>query len=146
MYYFLMGTKHHHDTGGGLKIQRRRNTAHLLYFESIKICMLSARAGAQGGSQYSQQNLFSFSIFTIEISQMTKCRKGCIMFFTFLARFRLRGSSPKIIICEVRPRKITRRRIVHRTYTCRVWNTLGCFQRQSRIHKSMRIPWAGWGE
>jgi hypothetical protein len=52
------------------------------------------------------------------------------------------GASPKILICETRPRRITRRKIVQCTYTCWVWNTLGCFQRQSRIRKAL---WLFWG-
>jgi hypothetical protein len=34
------------------------------------------------------------------------------------------GASPKIVICEARQRRITKKKSVHRTYTCRVWNTL----------------------
>ncbi len=46
----------------------------------------------------------------------------------FLARFGLRKSVAKKLNWEARPRRISRRKTVHCTYTCRVWNTLGCFQ------------------
>jgi hypothetical protein len=48
----------------------------------------------------------------------------------FLARFGLWRTFAKILICEARPRRITRRKTVHET--CRVCHTLGWFQRQSR--------------
>jgi hypothetical protein len=38
------------------------------------------------------------------------------------------GASPKILICVSRPRRKSKRMSVHCTYTCRVWNTLGCLQ------------------
>jgi hypothetical protein len=41
-------------------------------------------------------------------------------------------ASPKILICEARPRRITKRKSVYCTYTCRVSNTLGCFQDSSK--------------
>jgi hypothetical protein len=48
------------------------------------------------------------------------------------------GASPKILICEARPKRITRRMdSTPYLYSCRFWNTLGCFQRQSRIRICM---------
>jgi hypothetical protein len=50
---------------------------------------------------------------------------------TFLARLEYGGASPKILICVSRPRGNSKRMLVYCTYTCRVWNTLGCLQDSS---------------
>jgi hypothetical protein len=43
------------------------------------------------------------------------------------------GASPKIVICEARQRRITKKKSVHRTYTCRVWNTLKERKKERKI-------------
>ena len=49
------------------------------------------------------------------------------------------GASPKVLICVSRPRRKSKRMSVHRTYTWRVWNTLGCLQDSSDTWMYVRM-------
>jgi hypothetical protein len=72
----------------------------------------------------------------IEKGKEKKVTNGTI----FRSLLKFGGASPKILNCEARPRRITRRMdSTPYRYSCRVWNTLGCFQRQSRIRICMYV-------
>ncbi len=45
----------------------------------------------------------------------------------------------KILICVSRPRRKSKRMLVRRTYTCRVWNSLGCLQDSSETWMYVRM-------